>query len=108
MIAVPVASGSNNRYILSFTDTFSKYTELVAIPDRTPEPVAKEIFDKWICRYGVPEEIISNQEKEFCKEVIAELYKVMKLTPEAGVQFPKFYFQEKMEKLTDTSSKSLN
>jgi hypothetical protein len=31
MIAAPVASGNNNRYILSFTDAFSKYAELVAI-----------------------------------------------------------------------------
>jgi len=31
MIAAPVASGNNNRYILSFTDEFLKYAELVAI-----------------------------------------------------------------------------
>ena len=60
MIAVPVASGNNNRYILSFTDAVSKYAELVAISDRTAETVAKAIFTKWICRYGVPTEIIVN------------------------------------------------
>jgi hypothetical protein len=95
MFAAPVASGKNNRYILSFTDAFSKYTELVAISDRTPETVEKAIFTRWICRYEVPEEIISNREQEFCMEGTAKLYKVMKLTPEAGAQFPTFYFQEK-------------
>jgi hypothetical protein len=44
MITVPLASGNNNRYILSFTDPFSKHTKLVAISDRTPETVAKAIF----------------------------------------------------------------
>jgi hypothetical protein len=46
MIAAPVASGNNKRYILSFTDAVSKYAELVAISDRTPETVAKAIFTR--------------------------------------------------------------
>jgi hypothetical protein len=95
MIAAPVASGNNNRYILSFTDPLSKYAELVAISDRTPETCAKAIFTRWICQYGVLAEIITNREKEFCNEVTVKLYKAMKLTPEAGCQFPTFYFQEK-------------
>ncbi len=37
-----------------FVRAVSKYTELVAISDRTAETVAKAIFAKWICRYGVP------------------------------------------------------
>ena len=95
MIAAPVASGNNNRYILSFTNAFSKYVELAAIFDRTPETVAKAIFTRWICQYGVPTEIITNQEKEFCTNVTFKLYKAMKLKPEAVCQFPTSYFQEK-------------
>ncbi len=39
IIAAPVASGNNNRYILSFTEFkyFSNYVELMAIFDRTPK-----------------------------------------------------------------------
>ena len=95
MIVAPVASGNNKRYILSFTDAFSKYAELVAISDRTLETVAKAIFTRWICQYGVPTEIITNQEKEFCADVTFKLYKAMKLKPEAVCQFPTSYFQEK-------------
>jgi hypothetical protein len=95
MIAAPVASGNNYRYILSFTDAVSKYAELVAIFDRRAETVAKAIFTKWICRYGVPTEIITNREKEFCNEITVELYKAMKLNPESGCQFPTFFCQEK-------------
>jgi hypothetical protein len=47
------------------------------------------------CQYGVPTEIITNQEKEFCTEVTFKLYKAMKLKPEAVCQFFTFYFQEK-------------
>jgi hypothetical protein len=46
MIAAPVASNNNNRYIFSFTKAFSKYAELVGISDRTPETVAKAIFTR--------------------------------------------------------------
>jgi hypothetical protein len=46
MIAAPVASGNNNRYILNFIDDFSKYAKLVAISERTPETVAKTIFNR--------------------------------------------------------------
>jgi hypothetical protein len=67
----------------------------VAISDRTPETVAKTFSTKWICRYGVQTEIITNQEKEFCNKITVELYKAMKLNPESGCQFTTFYFQEK-------------
>ncbi len=46
MIAAPMTSGYNNRNTLSFTNSFSKYAELVAISDRTPETVAKAIFTR--------------------------------------------------------------
>jgi hypothetical protein len=72
----------------------------VTISDRTPETVAKAIFTRLFCRYGVPTEIITNREKEFCNEVTVELYEAMKLNPEAGCQFPTFYFQEKMANRT--------
>jgi hypothetical protein len=67
----------------------------VAISDRTPETVAKAIFTRWICRYGVPTEIITNREKEFCYKLTVTLYKAMKLNSKSGCQFPTFYFQEK-------------
>ena len=66
---------NNNRYILSFTNAFSKYKELVAISDRTPETVAKAIFTRWICRYEVQTKIFTNQEKNVCNKVTVELYK---------------------------------
>ncbi len=79
---------------MRFTNAFSKNVELVAIPDWTPETVAKAVFDKWICQYGGPTQIITNQEKEFCNELTAELFKIIKLTPETTSKLPMFYFQE--------------
>ena len=39
------------------TDAFTKYAEVVAIPDKEAPTVATKFFNKWICRYGVPSQI---------------------------------------------------
>ena len=44
-------SATGNKYIMVITDSFSKYTELAAIPDKTAVTVAKAFFDSWICRH---------------------------------------------------------
>ncbi len=108
MIAAPLASGNNNRCILSFTDAFSKYAELVAIPDQTPETVARTIFAKWIFKNGVPNKIITNREKEFCNELTAELFRKMKMTSDAEIKFPTFYYQLQIKQLTYIWSKLSN
>ena len=67
------------KFILSMTDAFSKYVELVAIPNKEAETVADAIFEHWICRYGVPMEIITDQGKEFCNKLSTEFCKLMEL-----------------------------
>jgi hypothetical protein len=47
-------SGSNKKYIMCITDAFSKYVELVAIPDKTATMVASALFSRWLCRHGLP------------------------------------------------------
>jgi transposase InsO family protein len=65
------------RFILVITDTFTKYVELVAIDNKEAPTVTEAIFKKWICRYGVPLEIITDQGKEFCNKLSDELYKLL-------------------------------
>ena len=66
-------SATGNKYILVITDSFSKYTELAAIPNKTAETVAKAFFESWICRHGVPVMIISDRGKEFLNSVMVDL-----------------------------------
>ena len=51
--------------ILVVTDAFTKYVQLVAIPNKEAATMAKDIFEHWICRFGVPLEIVTDQGKEF-------------------------------------------
>ena len=64
---------SGNKHILVITDAFSKYVEMVAIESKHAEVIARAVFERWICRFGVPETLISDQGKEFDNKVIDEL-----------------------------------
>ena len=47
-------SDKANKYILCMTNAFTKYADVVAIPDKTALTVSNEIFTHWICRFGTP------------------------------------------------------
>ena len=68
---------SENRYILVFTDHFTKWVEVFAIPKQTAEIIAKCFIEGIICRHGAPEKILTDQRKSFhwriydsCKQTI--------------------------------------
>ena len=65
---------SGKKYILCMTDAFTKYVELVALPNKETQTVVSAIFFRWICRYGVPLEILSDQGKEFLSNFAKDLY----------------------------------
>ena len=73
-------SGRHKCYILSMTDAFTKYVELVSLPNKEAATVTEAIFNRWICRYSVPLEIVSDQGREFCNELSNELYKLLQTT----------------------------
>jgi hypothetical protein len=72
-------SGNNKKYVLCITDSFSKYVELVAVPSKEAPVVTEAIFFRWICRYGMPLEIITDQGKEFCNQLSEELYRLIRM-----------------------------
>lgn len=50
-----------NRYILVVGDYFSKWTEAFALPNQEAQSVAKVFVEEWVCRYGVPRSLHSDQ-----------------------------------------------
>lgn len=71
LIQLPVSS-SGNRYCITLTDYFSKWAEAMPIPTKEATHVA-DFLCKMIFRHGCPEEIISDQGREFCNQVINRL-----------------------------------
>ena len=51
-------SNSGKKYIMVITDAFSKYVKMVAISDKTADTVAEVLLSKWLCRHGLPSEIV--------------------------------------------------
>jgi transposase InsO family protein len=64
---------------MCITDAISKFAELIALPDKQAPTVAEALFSRWLCRHGLPLEIVSDQGKEFCKGVVDDLLKRLKV-----------------------------
>ena len=59
---------SGNRFILVVGDYFSKWMEVYPIRDQSAETVADQLFEQFVCRYGVPLELQTRAEtlKQLC------------------------------------------
>ena len=55
-------------HILVITDSFTKYVELVAIQSKEAKCVADALMDVWFTRYSTPNEVVSDNGKEFCNK----------------------------------------
>ena len=54
-----------NRYILVIVDYLTKWAEAYAMPNQTSETVAKILVNEFICRFGIPSQIHSDQGTQF-------------------------------------------
>ena len=62
-----------NRYILTAVDYFTKWPEAYAIADQEAETVCDALLGGMLCRFGVPEELHSDQGRNFESRVFASL-----------------------------------
>ena len=62
-----------NRYILVAMDYFTKWPETYAVPDQSAATTAGRLVDEMFCRFGVPEELHSDQGRNFEAQVCAEV-----------------------------------
>lgn len=54
-----------NKYILVVTDAFSKLTEIYALTNQEAETVATVVVEKFVCRFGAPMQIHSDQGRNY-------------------------------------------
>jgi hypothetical protein len=77
----PLRTSSQGKcYVLCMTDAFTKYTEICAIANKEAATVARELFEKWIRRFGCPIELTSANGKEICNELTKELFNLKSKT----------------------------
>jgi hypothetical protein len=65
------------KYVAVLSCAFTKWVEVIPIPNKEAPTVAKAIFEEWICRRGVMKLLVSDGGKEFANNILEELCKLM-------------------------------
>ena len=68
-----------NRYILLLTDHFSKYVEVIPVPNMTAEVCAARILNEYISRWGCPLAIHSDQGRTYESQIFKELCRMLEI-----------------------------
>jgi hypothetical protein len=58
----------HNKYVLVMIEHFSKWIELVALPDKFNEGAAYSFLDCILSRFGAPAKVFTDQRREFLGE----------------------------------------
>lgn len=73
----PLPQSKGYSYCLTCIDRFSRWPEVMYLKDTKADTVAKSLYENWICRFGVPLKITSDQGKQFECELFNELSKFL-------------------------------
>ena len=68
-------SNRGNKYILVVGDYFSKWTEGYAIPNQEAATVAIVFVEEFVCRYGVPLQVHTDEGRNFEAELFQQMGK---------------------------------
>jgi hypothetical protein len=68
-----------NKYIIVIADYFTKWTEAFALPNMEAGTVAAKVVEEFICRFGVPTEIHTDQGRQFESKLFAEMCSMLSI-----------------------------
>jgi transposase InsO family protein len=69
---------NGNKHVLVITDAFSKWTEVVALPDQTAETTCRALMDRIILYHGPPKIIVTDRGSNFTSRLFNSLCKELK------------------------------
>lgn len=72
-------SKSGNSYLLVTGDYFTRYMEAFPIPNQEAVTIARTLVDGFFCRFGMPEQLHSDQGKQFESELLKEVCAVLRI-----------------------------
>jgi len=72
-----VKSEGGNSYILVIGDHFTKWMEVYTIPNQEAVTVARKLVDQFFCHFSAPEQLHSDQGKQFESTVMQEVCRLM-------------------------------
>ena len=71
------ATANKNKYLLVIIDYWTRWAEAVPIPNKESATVARAFVDTWVCRYGTPRVILTDQGKEFDSYLFKDCCRIM-------------------------------
>ena len=72
-------SKTGNKYILVVADYFTRWTEAYPIPNQEATTIARKLTDEFFFRFSIPEQLHSDQGRQFESEVIAEICRLLEV-----------------------------
>ena len=72
-------SDNENKYILVVSDYFTRWTEAFPIPNQEALTIARVFVNEYVCRYGVPVQLHTNQGRNFESKLIGEMCKILEI-----------------------------
>src|SRR5438128_960564 len=73
MIGPLPKTANGNTLVIVAIESFTKWAEALAIPNKEAETTAKFIYDNVICRYGFMDQLVSDGDKTFDNKLIKHL-----------------------------------
>ena len=75
----PLPLSNGNQHILLIGGHFSKWYEAIPFPDQTAPTTATALLVNWICRFGCPHSIHSDQDRDFESKVFKALNQALQV-----------------------------
>lgn len=69
----PLPPSNGQVYCLTCIDRFTGWVEVIPLPNSTAEIVSKAFYEQWICRFGAPWKIITDQGTQFESQLFRSL-----------------------------------
>ncbi len=70
-----------NKFILLFVECFSRFVELIPVPDLKAETTGRAFLEHIVLRYGVPTQILSDRGTNYTSELLKGVYDLLGVKP---------------------------
>ena len=72
-------SANGNKYILVVSDYFTRWAEAFPIPNQEALTVARVFVNEYVCRYGVPVQLHTDEGRNFESKIVEEMCKILEI-----------------------------
>lgn len=70
---------NNNKYILTIQDLLTKYCAGIALPNATAQTVAEAFIRRFVCIYGAPKAVLTDQGTNFLSDLMKRIAKCLNI-----------------------------